>query len=131
MILKKPSLAVAGFTSLAFAFNNPAGHYALAEATTRIILADAHGYARQVTGLHNLSFTDFKKDAGFYLMLYYNNDIEKVTAMTDRLDGVANILCIPVEKDPDDGGGDNTIAPCHAVTNRNNKKFKPDKAKVA
>lgn len=122
---------MAGFTTLAFAFNNPAGHYALAEVTTRVVLADAHSYARQVTGLTDLSFAEFKKDAGFYLMLYYNNDIEKVTAMTDRLDGVANILCLPVEKDPHNGDGNNTIAPCHAVTNRNDKKFKPDKAKVA
>lgn len=130
MILTKPTLAAAGLTSLALAFNNPAGHYALNEIGMRVALTAAHQHARHVTGLHTLSFDEFKNNAGFYLMLYYNNDVEKVTEVIGRLDNAVRILCLPIE-DTDSPTQDNAAFACHAVTNRNDKKMKPPKNKVA
>lgn len=122
MIFQNYRRIAAGLAGLALAFNNPAGHYALNELGVRIAFAKAHNHAQQVTGLRTLSFDEFKKDAGFYLMLYYNNDIGRVASAMELLNQGARIVCLPLKKEDGGQDRDHTIYACHAAALRNRRK---------
>lgn len=76
-------------------------------------------------GFTNLSYGNFKKDAGFYLMLAYDGDIARTKSMLDRMGEVSRFLCIPADENgtpSTPAPGDDKAAACHALLSSRQRK---------
>jgi hypothetical protein len=106
------SAAIAGVISAAVAFNSPAGHSVYHEIGLRIHFMPAWSLAEKIMG--SMSFQEFRYGAEIFLMMYHDNDADKMLADIKLLNSVSP-FCVPFEDTDNDQENLPPIMACHAV----------------